>query len=308
MICPYCKKVLDKAPRRKSKCLHCNKYIYVRSGVLVTKKQAIFIDSKKRLENLQLEEIMSSKSLDELWAALNKGILYFSQRKDFYSVSSIYLEMALITYAEEKYENCILFYLLCSHYGAYQELLDCNLELDLESLMQTENYMTASLVRNSLKELKLDWVDINKLGRLAVAQEFPIEKKIEILQDIFEGNREALNTLEFSNNQILKKNTSRSQNIQDSKPVQKRKKKSFWKQIGKSLSPQKRDGGIILFLKVCLIIFILSLFISILPTLLGIGIAKFLQEKVDFKNEDNKKAVKIFIIALAIIINLFLLL
>jgi hypothetical protein len=191
---------------------------------LVTQKQAIFIDSKKRLEDFKLEGIMSSNSLDELWAALNKGILYFSQRKDFYSVSSIYLEMELITYAEEKYENCILFYLLCSHYGGYQELLDCNFGLDLDTLMQTENYMTTSPVRNSLKELKLDWVDTDKLGRLAVAHEFPIEKKMEILQEIFEGNREVLDTLEFSNNQILKKNTSKSKNIEDSKHIQERKR------------------------------------------------------------------------------------
>jgi hypothetical protein len=53
-VCPYCKQVLEKKPKRKTKCPHCGGYIHVRkhppngqSTKLVTEQQAKRIDSER---------------------------------------------------------------------------------------------------------------------------------------------------------------------------------------------------------------------------------------------------------------------
>jgi uncharacterized Zn finger protein (UPF0148 family) len=63
--CPYCKSPLAKIPSRKTKCVNCNKYIYVRTRpsdrakVLVTKQQAEKIEE-------QWNEYHERKQLDEI--------------------------------------------------------------------------------------------------------------------------------------------------------------------------------------------------------------------------------------------------
>jgi len=56
-VCPYCSKVLDRKPQRKSKCPFYNNYIYVRSkqkifpSVLLNKEDAIAVDWLRHLNN-----------------------------------------------------------------------------------------------------------------------------------------------------------------------------------------------------------------------------------------------------------------
>ncbi len=61
-MCPYCNEKLEKVPKRKSKCPHCSKYIYVREGKLVTHKDSILINSKKNVEYLGLSGVSTSKT------------------------------------------------------------------------------------------------------------------------------------------------------------------------------------------------------------------------------------------------------
>ncbi len=60
-VCPYCKQILDKTPKRKKKCPHCGKYIYLRSlptgdhqKVLVTEDRAKEIE--KEWETVQFRK------------------------------------------------------------------------------------------------------------------------------------------------------------------------------------------------------------------------------------------------------------
>lgn len=305
--CPYCKKELKKIPKRKTKCSNCGKEMYVRSGEIVSEKQKILIDSKKRLEHLWIPGLSSANSLDDLWGVLNKGILLFSQKGDFHTVSSIYLEMGMITYAERKYKHCITFYMLCSHFGAYQELTDWYTGLDLDSLMATENYMDTSPVQDSLKKLKLKNIDEERLGKLSVSQEFSVREKRKILEEIFQGNLSTFNALEFNQNQRLRKNRS-------IKKTQGLKTPNFQKKVGglgknswNSLTPKKKDGCFMILLKISLLSLLLFFCIALFPTLIGIGISHFIVDRIKFKNKGNKLAVKIIVIALAVIINLIML-
>jgi hypothetical protein len=45
--CPYCRKALAKKPKRKTKCPHCSKPIYVREGKLLTEAQLKAVEEKK---------------------------------------------------------------------------------------------------------------------------------------------------------------------------------------------------------------------------------------------------------------------
>lgn len=61
-ICPYCKTLLDKPPKRKKKCPFCEKDIYVRttqnlfSSSYLTKDEVIALDGFKRLEEYGINE------------------------------------------------------------------------------------------------------------------------------------------------------------------------------------------------------------------------------------------------------------
>jgi hypothetical protein len=48
--CPYCGETLEQKPQRKKKCPFCSNTIYVRSGKLVTEKQANEIDKEREEE------------------------------------------------------------------------------------------------------------------------------------------------------------------------------------------------------------------------------------------------------------------
>jgi len=118
-ICPYCKEILDKIPKRKSKCSFCKKDIYVRSrqkifsSNILKKDDAIAVDWFKRLEDFGIKvndfsdkriELskkfgQEAKSTDVIWGLFNKLIL---KETDLQELKILYFEMALFLNNENK--------------------------------------------------------------------------------------------------------------------------------------------------------------------------------------------------------------
>lgn len=116
--CPNCGAMIDKAPKRKTKCVSCNKDVYVRNkqsifpSVFLTQKDAMAVDWLKRLRDYGLDEAdyfsMNSElakrfgrqpfSTDVIWGLFSKLILLNS--KDFQFIGSLRYSMALFLYQE----------------------------------------------------------------------------------------------------------------------------------------------------------------------------------------------------------------
>lgn len=87
--CPYCKLVLDKPAKRKKKCPHCGKYIFVRNGKMFTNEDAKALDWVKKLEGYGVTKRTFSKECknmekqfnqppstnDVIWRILNKMVV-----------------------------------------------------------------------------------------------------------------------------------------------------------------------------------------------------------------------------------------
>lgn len=111
-VCPYCKAVLEKMPKRKAKCPVCKKDIYVRtkqklfSSNLLTKEDAIVIDCFKNMRRFGITETdfftkkthLTSKfgkqinSADIAWGLYNDII---TKERDLQLASQLYRDMAL---------------------------------------------------------------------------------------------------------------------------------------------------------------------------------------------------------------------
>jgi predicted RNA-binding Zn-ribbon protein involved in translation (DUF1610 family) len=205
--CPYCHKVLDKIPTRKKTCPHCGKDIYVRKGKLRTHNEAIFLDAKASLLSMGLKGVGTAKNTDDLWRILNENILIASKKNDLQQLSSIYLQMGIICFDEGRYKDCIKNYLLCSHFSSVEAIRshrEYGGELKLSDLMRIDSYMIASPVISSLEELKLEGVDTNNLGILAITPNLTLDEKISILKEAFEGNIERLSKLSDEDKVIVK--------------------------------------------------------------------------------------------------------
>ena len=114
--CPNCNYKLKEVPTRKKKCPTCGKYIFVRSGELLTENQATIKDWIKRLENLGLTEKeykLHSATLakqfgqtplinDVIWRFFN---LQLTKSKSYFNSKIIYLEMARLLSKEGKDPN-----------------------------------------------------------------------------------------------------------------------------------------------------------------------------------------------------------
>jgi hypothetical protein len=126
-VCPYCQQVLDKRPKRKKKCPHCENYIYIRGlppkgerRVLVTEDEAEEIDSqwkqlhfrRKWLGMLQQYGIVDEdfdahrKKLrerfgqepsdgDVVWSLFHEALDGSMKSGDFQELKRLYFEMAL---------------------------------------------------------------------------------------------------------------------------------------------------------------------------------------------------------------------
>lgn len=111
-VCPYCKKVLDRKPQRKTKCPFCNNDIYVRSkqnvfpSTLLNKEDAIAVDWLKHLEDFGINDNdfinkrralskkfgTEAKATDVIWSLFQELIL---KTEDLHSLKMIYYQMAL---------------------------------------------------------------------------------------------------------------------------------------------------------------------------------------------------------------------
>ena len=108
-ICPYCGKKLDSMPKRKKKCPHCNKDIYVRSkqnlfpSNLLTKEDTMAVDCVTRLEisgkefrskktELETKFKGNVKSTDVVWGLFNELI---AKTTDYHCLKMTYFDMAL---------------------------------------------------------------------------------------------------------------------------------------------------------------------------------------------------------------------
>ena len=113
-FCPHCGSWLEKRPKRKSKCPICNNYIYVRNGKLFTLDEIIVADFLEKFEYLGIDKSnfkekrkifkerfkTEPSTHDIIWGILNELIL--KNANDYYILSKLYYELALIAYKEEK--------------------------------------------------------------------------------------------------------------------------------------------------------------------------------------------------------------
>jgi len=114
--CPYCGKILEKIPKRKSPCPNCRNIIFIRNKKMVTERKAImqdFIKSNEyyganELEYLQLENDLKNKSgfdpnsNDVVWSYYNNLILRNMKSENYSNLKMLYYSMALMLNQEKK--------------------------------------------------------------------------------------------------------------------------------------------------------------------------------------------------------------
>ena len=118
-ICPHCNHALEKRPSRKTKCVHCGNYIFVRTRpidkkkVLVTEEQAGEIDIQWMREDGTYEAYLADKEKfqkikrelsikfgqeasdrDVLWAIFNERLVEHSQKSNWGLFRNTRYEMA----------------------------------------------------------------------------------------------------------------------------------------------------------------------------------------------------------------------
>lgn len=131
--CPYCSKLLDKIPTRKSKCPYCGEYMYSRTRpsdrkkVLVTEKQteeieeqwAKFYEIQEESNLMENPEFVSAKkelskqfgkepSLDDVkWRVFNQKIIEYASTKQWGLYRNNKLEMAFLLQKENKFNQAL---------------------------------------------------------------------------------------------------------------------------------------------------------------------------------------------------------
>lgn len=101
--CPYCDNILKKKPLKKTKCIFCGKYIFVRNKKLVTEERVNIIDELKRFNFTDNQYKESEKILnkrfghkpnynDVIWHLCNKEII--ENRNDYDILRLLYYKMA----------------------------------------------------------------------------------------------------------------------------------------------------------------------------------------------------------------------
>lgn len=129
--CPYCKKVLEKIPTRKSKCPFCSNYIYSRTRpldrqkVLVTEDQrdeienqwSQYYETKEKAELMENPEFVSAKRdltkqfgkepeiNDVKWRIFNQKIIEYASKKQWGLYRNNKVEMASLLQKENKFEQ-----------------------------------------------------------------------------------------------------------------------------------------------------------------------------------------------------------
>jgi hypothetical protein len=77
--------------------------------------------------------------------------------------------------------------------------------------------------------------------------------------------------------------------------------------ILRSVSPRKGDGCSGSLVKLLLLFLVLGILLSFLPTLIGIGIAKIVDSKINFSSETKRRVMKYTIILISVTINIIIL-
>ncbi|WP_342304933.1 TerB N-terminal domain-containing protein [Methanolobus sp. ZRKC5] len=130
LICPYCDMKLDKPPKRKKKCSHCDNYIYVRSSRILfpstclTEDEALATSEFYSLKEhgiekddfFQKHEQMGKKQYVSTCIGMYKDLLL--EKTDLFELKSINFKLALLHY---KLGNEFISYL---QHSAKMELMD----------------------------------------------------------------------------------------------------------------------------------------------------------------------------------------
>ena len=131
--CPYCKKVINKIPTRKSKCPFCSNYIYSRTRPLDRQKVLVTEDQRDEIEK-QWSQYYKTKEKSELMdnpefvSAKSDLTKQFGTEPDINDVKWRIFNQKIIEYASKK------------QWGLYR-----NNKLDMASLLQKENKLEQAL-------------------------------------------------------------------------------------------------------------------------------------------------------------------
>jgi len=131
--CPYCKKILDKIPTRKSKCPFCSNYICSRTRPLDRKKVLVTENQKDEIENqwtqyyeakeeaelMENPEFVSAKrnltkqfgkepNMNDIkWRVFNQKIIEYASKKQWGLYRNNKFEMAFLLQKEKKSEQAL---------------------------------------------------------------------------------------------------------------------------------------------------------------------------------------------------------
>lgn len=133
-LCPYCNNLLEKKPKKKTKCPHCSNYIFVRTRPLDNKKILIKDDQKELIKeqwaikndthDLYLQERdlfnKTKKKLiqknghasdnDTKWFLLNQEGLQYANKHKWGLYRNTRFSMAEILNKEKKFKSALLMY------------------------------------------------------------------------------------------------------------------------------------------------------------------------------------------------------
>lgn len=154
-VCPYCLERLSKRPQRKSKCINCGKYIFVRTRptdrkrVLVTEEQAKEIEAQwSEIQDIPQKPIVEKNLFDDekarlakkfgrvppdndiFWSLLNKDLAKHSYSKHWGLYRNTLFGMCELLRSESKWKDALSRYLeVCyldlngaTNYGDFSDL------------------------------------------------------------------------------------------------------------------------------------------------------------------------------------------
>tara|TARA_Y100000310_G_C20627266_1_gene786629 strand:+ start:32 stop:1612 length:1581 start_codon:yes stop_codon:yes gene_type:complete len=162
--CPYCKKILEKIPARKSKCPYCNEYMYSRTRpsdrkkVLVTEKQKEEIE-EQWTKYYEIQEESNLMENPEFVSAKKELTKQFGKEPSINDIKWRVFNQNIINYASKK------------QWGLYR-----NNKLDMAFLLQKENKLKQSL--STLFEVI--YLDVNGCNNVGIFEgKAPSQKEME---------------------------------------------------------------------------------------------------------------------------------
>lgn len=165
--CPYCKGDLTREIKKKSKCPICNNEIFVSKGKLLTHDAKIIEEIRAKTSYLEINIPETIDSTDKLVVMMNDEAIQSLNQKNFDKVSTIYLELGIISFELKQYEKCLYYYLLCSHYSG-------------------ENYMITNPVKESIKAINRNNITEKNLALLACSDSLSLNSKQDTFKKLIE--------------------------------------------------------------------------------------------------------------------------